>query len=119
MVLRGLGEETWKFRPDGSLQLQAAPKDLKRFSIYNLYQECNLRGQGLTFNSAPLLQMNCQVPGRAVYLGLQFPSSAKDDEMFSFLVSSSDAKIDQIIQQVGCTGIGVRLHMPMPKLNRR
>jgi len=46
--------------------------DLKRFSIYNLYQECNLRGQGLTFNS--------------------------DDEMFSFLVSSSDAKIDQIIQ---------------------
>ncbi|CAE7254185.1 Rcbtb1, partial [Symbiodinium natans] len=46
--------------------------DLKRFSIYNLYQECNLRGQGLAFNS--------------------------DDEMFSFLVSSSDAKIDQIIQ---------------------
>ncbi|CAK9030938.1 unnamed protein product [Durusdinium trenchii] len=46
--------------------------DLKRFSIYNLYQECNLRGQGLAFNS--------------------------DDEMFSFLVTSSDAKIDQIIQ---------------------
>ncbi|CAJ1354383.1 unnamed protein product [Effrenium voratum] len=45
--------------------------DLKRFSIYNLYQECNLRGQGLAFNS--------------------------DDEMFSFLVASSDAKIDQII----------------------
>lgn len=26
-------------------------QDLKRFSIYNLYQECNLRGQGLAFNS--------------------------------------------------------------------
>lgn len=46
--------------------------DLKRFSIYDLYQDCNLRGQGLTFNS--------------------------DEEMFSFLVTSSNAKIDQIIQ---------------------
>ena len=27
-------------------------QDLKRFSIYDLYQDCNLRGQGLTFNSA-------------------------------------------------------------------
>ena len=33
-------------------------EDLKRFSIYNLYQECNLRGQGLAFNSAASLQVN-------------------------------------------------------------
>eukprot|EP00928_Gymnodinium_smaydae_P065041 TRINITY_DN48242_c0_g1_i1.p1 TRINITY_DN48242_c0_g1~~TRINITY_DN48242_c0_g1_i1.p1 ORF type:complete len:612 (+),score=119.37 TRINITY_DN48242_c0_g1_i1:69-1838(+) len=46
--------------------------ELKRFSIYNLYQECQLRGQNVTFGS--------------------------DDEMLSFLVQSSDAKIDQIIQ---------------------
>lgn len=46
--------------------------DLKRFSIYNLYQECNQRGQGVSFSS--------------------------DDEMLAFLVQSSDAKIDQIIQ---------------------
>mmetsp|Transcript_110900 Transcript_110900/g.236885 ORF Transcript_110900/g.236885 Transcript_110900/m.236885 type:complete len:591 (-) Transcript_110900:497-2269(-) len=47
--------------------------ELKRFSIYNLFQECNLRGQNVTFSS--------------------------DDEMLAFLVQSSDAKIDQIIQQ--------------------
>eukprot|EP00421_Protoceratium_reticulatum_P000679 CAMPEP_0168364014 /NCGR_PEP_ID=MMETSP0228-20121227/3989_1 /TAXON_ID=133427 /ORGANISM="Protoceratium reticulatum, Strain CCCM 535 (=CCMP 1889)" /LENGTH=570 /DNA_ID=CAMNT_0008376761 /DNA_START=1 /DNA_END=1710 /DNA_ORIENTATION=+ len=46
--------------------------DLKRFSIYNLYQECSLRGQNLTFNS--------------------------DDEMLAYLVESSDQKIDQIIR---------------------
>jgi hypothetical protein len=46
--------------------------DLKRFSIYNLYQECNLRGQNVTFSS--------------------------DDEMLAFLVQQSDQKIDQIIQ---------------------
>merc|ERR1712139_720291 len=45
---------------------------LKRFSIYNLYQECNLRGQNVTFSS--------------------------DDEMLAFLVQQSDQKIDQIIQ---------------------
>lgn len=45
---------------------------LKHFSIYNLFQECNLRGQNVTFSS--------------------------DDEMLAFLVQSSDAKIDQIIQ---------------------
>lgn len=44
---------------------------LKHFSIYNLFQECNLRGQNVTFSS--------------------------DDEMLAFLVQSSDAKIDQII----------------------
>jgi len=46
--------------------------ELKRFSIYNLYQECNLRGQNVSFNS--------------------------EDEMLAYLVHSSDAKIDQIIQ---------------------
>jgi len=46
---------------------------LKHFSIYNLYQECNLRGQNVTFES--------------------------DDEMLAFLVQSSDSKIDQIISQ--------------------
>jgi len=45
---------------------------LKHFSIYNLFQECNLRGQNVTFSS--------------------------DDEMLAFLVQNSDAKIDQIIQ---------------------
>jgi hypothetical protein len=45
---------------------------LKQFSIYNLFQECNLRGQGVNFGS--------------------------DDEMLAFLVQSSDQKIDQIIQ---------------------
>lgn len=45
---------------------------LKRFSIYNLYQECNLRGQNVSFSS--------------------------DDEMLAFLVQQSDQKIDQIIQ---------------------
>eukprot|EP00440_Ansanella_granifera_P010714 gb/GFBE01011625.1/.p1 GENE.gb/GFBE01011625.1/~~gb/GFBE01011625.1/.p1 ORF type:complete len:593 (+),score=156.52 gb/GFBE01011625.1/:1-1779(+) len=45
---------------------------LKKFSIYNLYQECTLRGQGLNFGS--------------------------DDEMLSNLTSKSDAQIDQIIQ---------------------
>lgn len=45
---------------------------LKRFSIYNLYQECNLRGQNVTFSS--------------------------HDEMLAFLVQQSDQKIDQIIQ---------------------
>eukprot|EP00448_Togula_jolla_P013589 CAMPEP_0170587020 /NCGR_PEP_ID=MMETSP0224-20130122/10057_1 /TAXON_ID=285029 /ORGANISM="Togula jolla, Strain CCCM 725" /LENGTH=579 /DNA_ID=CAMNT_0010910609 /DNA_START=8 /DNA_END=1747 /DNA_ORIENTATION=+ len=45
---------------------------LKHFSIYNLFQECSLRGQNVTFSS--------------------------DDEMLAFLVQSSDAKIDQIIQ---------------------
>lgn len=45
--------------------------ELKRFSIYNLYQECNLRGLGMSFGS--------------------------DDEMLAFLAQSSDAKIDQII----------------------
>lgn len=45
---------------------------LKRFSIYNLYQECNLRGQNVSFSS--------------------------DDEMLAFLVEQSDQKIDQIIQ---------------------
>jgi len=44
---------------------------LKRFSIYNLFQECNLRGQNVSFSS--------------------------DDEMLAFLVHSSDAKIDRII----------------------
>jgi len=44
---------------------------LKHFSIYNLYQECSLRGQNVNFNS--------------------------EDEMLAFLVQSSDAKIDQII----------------------
>ena len=33
------------------------------------------------------------------------PSSAKDEEMFSFLVTSSNAKIDQIIQFPGQTGM--------------
>mmetsp|Transcript_21546 Transcript_21546/g.64727 ORF Transcript_21546/g.64727 Transcript_21546/m.64727 type:complete len:579 (+) Transcript_21546:113-1849(+) len=46
--------------------------ELKRFSIYNLYQECNLRGQNVSFSS--------------------------EDEMLAFLVQSSDSKIDQIIQ---------------------
>jgi len=45
---------------------------LKHFSIYNLFQECNLRGQNTSFSS--------------------------DEEMLTFLVKSSDAKIDQIIQ---------------------
>mmetsp|Transcript_14354 Transcript_14354/g.25599 ORF Transcript_14354/g.25599 Transcript_14354/m.25599 type:complete len:574 (-) Transcript_14354:164-1885(-) len=45
---------------------------LKRFSIYNLYQDCNLRGQNVTFSS--------------------------HDEMLAFLVQQSDQKIDQIIQ---------------------
>jgi len=45
---------------------------LKRFSIYNLYQECNLRGQNVSFRS--------------------------DDEMLAYLVQQSDQKIDQIIQ---------------------
>lgn len=45
--------------------------DLKRFSIYNLFQECSLRGQNLSFSS--------------------------DDEMLAFLVHSSDQKLDQII----------------------
>jgi len=45
---------------------------LKLFSIYNLYQECNLRGQNVSFSS--------------------------DDEMLAFLVQQSDQKIDQIIQ---------------------
>eukprot|EP00403_Amphidinium_massartii_P034638 CAMPEP_0178443782 /NCGR_PEP_ID=MMETSP0689_2-20121128/39101_1 /TAXON_ID=160604 /ORGANISM="Amphidinium massartii, Strain CS-259" /LENGTH=578 /DNA_ID=CAMNT_0020067857 /DNA_START=46 /DNA_END=1782 /DNA_ORIENTATION=+ len=45
---------------------------LKQFSVYNLYQECHLRGQNMNFNS--------------------------EEEMLAFLVQSSDAKIDQIIQ---------------------
>jgi hypothetical protein len=45
---------------------------LKRFSIYNLYQDCNLRGQNVSFSS--------------------------DDEMLAFLVQQSDQKIDEIIQ---------------------
>ncbi|CAE8722595.1 unnamed protein product, partial [Polarella glacialis] len=46
--------------------------DLKRFSIYNLFQECLLRGQSMSFSS--------------------------DDEMLAFLVQSSYAKVDHIIQ---------------------
>eukprot|EP00931_Biecheleriopsis_adriatica_P036418 TRINITY_DN20982_c0_g1_i1.p1 TRINITY_DN20982_c0_g1~~TRINITY_DN20982_c0_g1_i1.p1 ORF type:complete len:614 (+),score=142.70 TRINITY_DN20982_c0_g1_i1:73-1914(+) len=45
---------------------------LKKFSIYNLYQECKLKRQGINFSS--------------------------DDEMLTFLCSSADQKIDQIIQ---------------------
>jgi len=44
---------------------------LKRFSIYNLYQECNLRGTTFKY--------------------------ASDEEMLAFLVQTSDTKIDQII----------------------
>merc|ERR1712083_227909 len=46
--------------------------ELKRFSIYNLFQECNLKNQNVNWSS--------------------------DDEMLAFLVQNSDAKIDQIIQ---------------------
>jgi hypothetical protein len=35
-------------------------QDLKRFSIYDLYQDCNLRGQGLTFNSAAWSKPECK-----------------------------------------------------------
>lgn len=52
---------------------------LKRFSIYNLYQECNLRGQNVSFSS--------------------------DDEMLAFLVQQSDQKIDQIIQNANDHGL--------------
>jgi len=44
---------------------------LKHFSIYNIFQECNLRGQNTDFNS--------------------------DDELLAYLVQSSDSRIDQII----------------------
>merc|ERR1712087_192733 len=44
---------------------------LKHFSIYNIYQECDLRGQNADFNS--------------------------DDELLAYLVQSSDSRIDQII----------------------
>merc|ERR1712194_595513 len=46
--------------------------ELKRFSIYNLFQECNLKNQNMTWSS--------------------------DNEMLAFLVQNSDSKIDQIIQ---------------------
>jgi len=46
--------------------------DLKRFSIFNLYQECTLRGD-VNYNS--------------------------EDEMLAFLVHESDTRIDEIIQQ--------------------
>eukprot|EP00929_Paragymnodinium_shiwhaense_P113018 TRINITY_DN81283_c0_g1_i1.p1 TRINITY_DN81283_c0_g1~~TRINITY_DN81283_c0_g1_i1.p1 ORF type:complete len:598 (-),score=145.48 TRINITY_DN81283_c0_g1_i1:66-1859(-) len=45
---------------------------LKHFSIYNLFQECVLKGQNVSFGS--------------------------DDEMLAYLVQRSDDKIDQIIQ---------------------
>jgi len=54
---------------------------LKKFSIYNLFQDCTLRGQNLKFGS--------------------------DDEMLAFLVQTSDAKIDQIIQ--------VDMHKPISR----
>lgn len=46
--------------------------ELKRFSIYNLFQECSLKGQNLGFGS--------------------------DEEMLAFLVQTSDSKINQIIE---------------------